>query len=322
VHEDILAIPHYTASYVEFRSPYIDMDADTTWGWDSVDVAFDALPRLGFVADSWVWSFGDGDSAFVQSPTHTFQGRGTYNVTVQMNAGGDTYSYTRKHLVAVLADSLTGIDVETTNSLVEFEIAVTNTVPLYWMRIPVEYAGPLGLRYVDYSVESCRTGGFGEVLVSFQDSALSRFEIELDADGERVLPPGSGPVLKLQFEITGGKQGQNVSSLELGGFTDHTPRFRGPLANYDPIATGGSVTMTGCCFGLTGNVDGDIDEIVDIGDLTALISYLYIPPNPEPPCAQEANIDGDTGGLVDIGDLTALISYLYIPPNPIPPHCP
>jgi hypothetical protein len=76
-----------------------------------------------------------------------------------------------------------------------------------------------------------------------------------------------------------------------------------------------------CCTGFTGNVDGDDGELVDIGDLTALISFLYIPPNPEPLCIQEANIDGDSGGLVDIGDLTALISYLYIPPNPEPAPC-
>jgi hypothetical protein len=77
-----------------------------------------------------------------------------------------------------------------------------------------------------------------------------------------------------------------------------------------------------CCIGITGNVDDDSAHLIDIGDLTALISYLYIPPNPEPPCLPEANIDGDSAGLVDIGDLTALISYLYIPPNPTPAHCP
>jgi hypothetical protein len=80
----------------------------------------------------------------------------------------------------------------------------------------------------------------------------------------------------------------------------------------------GSLT---CCIDLTGNLDGDASDIVDIGDLTALIAYLYIPPNPAPPCMEEANIDGDTGGLVDIADLTALISYLYIPPNPEPAPC-
>jgi nitrous oxidase accessory protein NosD len=82
------------------------------------------------------------------------------------------------------------------------------------------------------------------------------------------------------------------------------------------------VERVGCCVGTTGNVDADSDELVDIGDVTALIGYLYIPPNPEPECLDEANVDGDDRGLVDIGDLTALIAYLYIPPNPEPAICP
>jgi hypothetical protein len=79
--------------------------------------------------------------------------------------------------------------------------------------------------------------------------------------------------------------------------------------------------LCGCCEGLTGNVDGDSEGLVDIGDLTALIAYLYIPPNPVPSCLGEANVDGDGACLVDIGDLTALIAYLYIPPNPLPAAC-
>jgi hypothetical protein len=81
------------------------------------------------------------------------------------------------------------------------------------------------------------------------------------------------------------------------------------------------ITSGCCCLGFTGNVDGDPVDIVDIGDLTALISYLYIPPNPVPVCSEEANVDGDAQCLIDIGDLTALISYLYIPPNPVPSTC-
>jgi hypothetical protein len=75
-----------------------------------------------------------------------------------------------------------------------------------------------------------------------------------------------------------------------------------------------------CCLDITGNVDGDGEELIDIGDLTALIQFLYIPPNPEPICLEEANCDGI--GDVDIGDLTGLIQYLYIPPNPVPAPCP
>jgi hypothetical protein len=76
-----------------------------------------------------------------------------------------------------------------------------------------------------------------------------------------------------------------------------------------------------CCQGLAGNLDGDESGLVDIGDLTALITYLYIPPNTEPVCVDAANIDGDAERLIDIGDLTGLISYLYIPPNNPPAPC-
>lgn len=75
-----------------------------------------------------------------------------------------------------------------------------------------------------------------------------------------------------------------------------------------------------CCVHLTGNVNGDPGDVTDIGDLTSLIGYLFIPPYPTPDCPGEANINGE--GEVDIGDLTALIGYLFIPPYPIPMECP
>jgi len=77
-------------------------------------------------------------------------------------------------------------------------------------------------------------------------------------------------------------------------------------------------TVCGCCIGLTGNIDGSPDENPDLGDLTALIDYLFISFT-VPTCFAEANVDGDPGGSVDLGDLTALIDYLFIsftPPAP------
>jgi hypothetical protein len=76
-----------------------------------------------------------------------------------------------------------------------------------------------------------------------------------------------------------------------------------------------------CCRGIAGNVDFDPDERIDIGDLTMLIQYLYVPAHDPPQCLAEANVDGDEQNAVDIGDLTALIAYLYIPPNPEPAPC-
>ncbi|MBK7248743.1 MAG: hypothetical protein IPI05_13925 [Flavobacteriales bacterium] len=53
-------------------------------------------------ASGWAWSFGDGDSAFVQSPSHVFDTAGTYTVTlVAYTAAGCTD--TISHAVTVWA---------------------------------------------------------------------------------------------------------------------------------------------------------------------------------------------------------------------------
>jgi len=75
-----------------------------------------------------------------------------------------------------------------------------------------------------------------------------------------------------------------------------------------------------CCVDLSGNTDCDPGEIVDIGDLTLLIDYLFISFDPIC-CPAEANIDGDQESIIDIGDLTRLIDYLFITYTP-PAECP
>ncbi len=76
----------------------------------------------------------------------------------------------------------------------------------------------------------------------------------------------------------------------------------------------GQINPTSCCVGTTGNVD--VTGIVDLADLSALVSYLtgggYILT-----CEAEANVN--SSGIVDLGDLSALVSYLvgggYVLPN-------
>lgn len=90
---------------------------------------------------------------------------------------------------------------------------------------------------------------------------------------------------------------------------------QGNLAPPSAIVT---ATSSGCCVGLTGNVDNDPDDLVDIGDVSALVDHLFITFEPLV-CPEEANIDGDPDGLVDISDITWLIDYLFItftPPSP------
>ena len=72
-----------------------------------------------------------------------------------------------------------------------------------------------------------------------------------------------------------------------------------------------------CCILRTGNIDCDLDNGIDISDLSALIDHLYITYTPLC-CPNSSNMDGVTG--TDISDLTALIDYLYITLTP-PASC-
>ena len=78
--------------------------------------------------------------------------------------------------------------------------------------------------------------------------------------------------------------------------TTGTTGFDAILAQINPVS---------CCLGTTGNVN--MTGIVDLSDLSALVSYLtgggYVLT-----CVPEANINNS--GIVDLSDLSALVSYL------------
>ncbi len=76
-----------------------------------------------------------------------------------------------------------------------------------------------------------------------------------------------------------------------------------------------------CCTGPSrGNVDGSVDNLVTMGDLTVLIDHLFISLEPLA-CIDEGNVDLSADDLVTMGDLTVLIDHLFIDLNPLP-ACP
>jgi len=68
-----------------------------------------------------------------------------------------------------------------------------------------------------------------------------------------------------------------------------------------------------CCTGIRGNVDGDLEDQVNVSDLTFLVDYLFNGGS-EPPCPEEADVNGD--GSIDVSDLSYLVDYLFRGGNP------
>lgn len=123
---------------------------------------------------------------------------------------------------------------------------------------------------------------------------------------------------RVDFVPTPGFSGQPqyfvVSDLDPATSYYFAIRTADDLFNWSPLSNVvQKTTPEYCCFGVTGNVDCDPEDSVDLGDLTTLISYLFMEPKPLC-CPDEANIDGDEFGSVDLGDLTFLIVHLFSSP--------
>lgn len=73
-----------------------------------------------------------------------------------------------------------------------------------------------------------------------------------------------------------------------------------------------------CCVGIRGNINGDIDDQVDIQDLLYLVSYMFSG-DAAPPCQEEADVNAS--GTLDIQDLVGLVSYMF-EGGPPPIGCP
>ena len=96
---------------------------------------------------------------------------------------------------------------------------------------------------------------------------------------------------------------------------------------YNPLqedTDGDDIGDACCCLGSRGNANGDIDEKVNVSDVSYLVAYLFgIPTGPAPDCPQEGNANGDIDDKVNVSDVSYLVAYLFgIPTGPEPPVCP
>lgn len=64
-----------------------------------------------------------------------------------------------------------------------------------------------------------------------------------------------------------------------------------------------------CCIVSTGNVDQDVEGLVNIADVTKLISHLFVTFNELPDCEGVGDVNAD--GNVDIADLTEVIAHAF-----------
>jgi hypothetical protein len=102
----------------------------------------------------------------------------------------------------------------------------------------------------------------------------------------------------------------SVTAFDQGSYLHGAPPLESPVEANSVLVTP-TAGPAYCCVGVAGNIDNDPHHVVDIGDLTRLIDYLYIS-RTSLECPAEANLDIGQDEVVDIADLTYLIAFLYL----------
>lgn len=178
-------------------------------------------------------------------------------------------------------------------------------------------------------IEVFNDSGEYSAVVSFEVSAsdnCSEVFVSVNPSSGSLFPIGSTAVEVIAVDTVGNTDTCSFSVTVilndpdgdgLPNWADNCP------GDYNPDQTdtdGDGIGDACCCLGIRGNVDGDPQDVINIGDLTYLVKYLF-GNGGVPPCPDEANIDDDAGGAVNIADLTNLVLYLFGGgPEPVP--CP
>ncbi|MBX3240514.1 MAG: PKD domain-containing protein [Chitinophagaceae bacterium] len=94
-----------TRQIVVVSRPGVDFTAVNNFGCNaaySVDFQSNAATAV-----SWLWNFGDGNTATEENPTHTYTGTGNYTVSLTITtAGGCQNTITKNNIVRIVAPTL------------------------------------------------------------------------------------------------------------------------------------------------------------------------------------------------------------------------
>jgi len=289
---------------------------DTSIGWAPLTVNFQG--SSGLDVDTWTWDFGDGDSAWVQNPTHVYDTPGTFDVSLEVTAGVETRQRVIPGGVVALADTVRGNDtVVAASSQVEMVIWGRNNMPLDQITLPIDYSGDLGLALDSWSTADCRTDYFESQVEIHSDPYGGQLTLRLISSTGQTSPdlePGYGPLVKLMFTVPGTAQPGDSTLMDLTGYGSYRPSFEGDGRSYAPIIVSPSMVYPDCCVGIRGNVDM-LGE-VNVADLTYLVAYFFSG-GPLPQCGPET--DMDASGMINVADITYLVDYLFTGgPEPLP----
>lgn len=194
----------------------------------------------------------------------------------------------------------------------------TITFPFDWSNGPIQFqydsVSTVGHMTEDFEIQGLNAYAFTKAAFTMTSSVIGT---------QPDIPGGtSGIIASVFLTVTSGSPGDE-NEFTFAPVNGKISNFSTPCLAYEPdtVSTVISLTVPTCCIGIRGNVDGDINDQVDISDILYMVDFMFQnPAGPAPVCDIEADVNADT--QVDIADLLYMVDYSFSnPAGPAPASC-
>jgi len=288
--------------------------ADVTFGYAPLTIQF--YDSSSVTPTSWAWSFGDGDSAFVQNPSHYYTNPGAFDVSLTIETEFGDITNEKNAYIILLADTVRfRSDSAFAGEQVVMSVDVVNSQQLNRIVIPFKHeTAPLMEMSLDSVTLGSRTGYFERFQYLTYDPSHNKYTVELVADNGGGSPPlatGSGEVLKIYI---------NINPLAFGDLTNEVDTMKEAYSlelisdtlSYEPVFYSGTIGTKAIIRG-----DADYRQSINVADIVYMVDYLF-GSGPAPVTIQSGDAQFDFA--INVGDITYLVAYVFFggPPPPTP----
>ena len=288
-------------------------NTDVTEGISPLTVQFsDLSPNSPFF---WEWSFGNGDSSFLQNPEYTFTQPGIYSVSLRIDDGhplGLGEEHLRNYIWVrndtLVFDSIVAVKGQTTS----LPVYLSNSSMIKKIGLSFGLSGVTGVTVDSFAILASRTSGFEHVSFAAANPGSGQWLIEMIPDtngGANYLPAGSGLFIELLIKVDISAP-SGIIEIDTATISGQKTVISSVWGEYFPNTYIPGKIVVGCANG-DANCDGTPANILD---LTYMVDFIFRG-GPDPDLVGgDANADADSNIL----DLTYLVDFIFRsgPPPP------
>lgn len=261
------------------------------------------------VISTWMWHFGDGDSASGQNVSHEYVNPGAYDVSLRVAGPEGEATENLPAFIVVHADTVEfiGFTGVASDPLV-CDVRLKNFAPITSLRLPITYAGNMNIALDSVSYVGTRASDFTTKSIVSNDPSSKRLTLQF-TDNEGGIPVGDDILFRMHFRYNAAPPVTGLNIVDTTRYSTLQFSIATPQGSYAPAIIASTLNVSG---GLRG--DANLDGVISVSDPVYLINYIFAG-GAAPPVY---NGDADANAVVNVSDAVYLIAHIFNggPPPP------